>query len=498
MKKRPVHSECSRASAPGARNPGAWGNPTCGYAAGVPSGQLPVRWAQRLLMLLTLGLVVALPAIWISSQYNQNEIGGVLSYNVQDGWCEYGVFPGVGVHCFGDYTSQVLTAERDFGLEPQVRPYESLYPPVSQFPHVVAATVRSGTGSNGFAFYLYIAVLAIAALAPALWAAWRWRRSAFALVPLVLIGVAAVPVIAVIDRGNSAGFAVPLLLAFAVFLGREPPWLAPGLAVGVALVRPQFILVVIALFAIRRWRHAIAAVATFLAITFASFAFAASGFASSARAWWDNVTGFQGGAGNIGLPTPANISIPRSLVSIGVWLGDAPGPIGAFGRWMAQSVYDRPLVAVGTVAVIATAAFLLAAGRVPRSVAIIVPLAIAGTASTVSPVYYLMFALVIGALIFAPLAGDHDGLALLDGTEPERDPTPWFWGWPLVVIVTLSLAPLPFALATDPGAAILRNSYILENIGKAWLAMIVIGVVWVFARELRVRWLALRAPAAPS
>jgi len=460
-------------------------------ADGIPG----IRWARRLIILLSLGLAVALPALWVSSQYLQNEIGGVLSYNVQDGWCEFGVYPGLGLHCFGDYTSQVLTAERDFGLVPPdadsaATPgpaYQSLYPPVGQFPHVVAATVRDATGSNEFAFYLYIAVMALAALTPALWVAWRWRRSPFLVAPLILIGVAAVPVIAVLDRGNSAALVIPLLLAAVLFLGKDPPWLAPGLIVGAALVRPQFILVAIALFAIGRWRHALAAGGAFVAITLVSFAFTAGGWLASIRSWWDNITGFQGGAGNIALPTPANISIPRSIVSVAARLGEAPGPIGSVGRWIARGVYDRPIIAVAVVALLATVIFMLASGRVPHSVVIVVPLIIAGTASTVSPIYYLSFALVIGALVLGARAGGAEDPGLLDARGPEHPTTPWFWGWPLVVLVTLSLAPLPFVVDTESGSTILRNAYILENVGKGWLGLVVVGLSWVAYREFRVR-----------
>ncbi|MGB1675464.1 MAG: hypothetical protein ACPHJV_03635, partial [Miltoncostaeaceae bacterium] len=75
-----------------------------------------VRWATWMLLLLSAALVVALPALWVASQYNGSEVGGALSYPVRDGWCEAGVFPGLGAHCFGDYTGQVLTARHDFGL----------------------------------------------------------------------------------------------------------------------------------------------------------------------------------------------------------------------------------------------------------------------------------------------------------------------------------------------------------------------------------------------
>ncbi len=61
-------------------------------------------WGRRLLVLLFIGLLIALPSTWISSQYLGNEVNATLSYSVRDGWCEAGVFPGLGAHCFGDYT----------------------------------------------------------------------------------------------------------------------------------------------------------------------------------------------------------------------------------------------------------------------------------------------------------------------------------------------------------------------------------------------------------
>ena len=111
-------------------------------------------WARRLLVLLFAGLLLALPTGWISSQYLGNSINPVLSYNAQDGWCEAGVFPGIGVHCFGDYTQSSLVAEHDFHLsdrdfakqgpylsDPTIA-YNALYPPISQLPHVAVTVLR--------------------------------------------------------------------------------------------------------------------------------------------------------------------------------------------------------------------------------------------------------------------------------------------------------------------------------------------------------------------
>ena len=152
------------------------------------------------MLVLSAALVVALPALWVSSQYLGSEVAGSLSYPVRDGWCEAGVYPGLGAHCFGDYTGQVLTARHDFGLpdfdpskHPYLadasQPYNSLYTPVGQLPHVAAALLLSAGAGPEITFYMYAALLLLAVAAPSLWLVWLWRRSAFAALPLVLLGV---------------------------------------------------------------------------------------------------------------------------------------------------------------------------------------------------------------------------------------------------------------------------------------------------------------------
>ena len=453
-----------------------------------------VRWATRMLLLLSAALVVALPALWVASQYNGSEVAGALSYPVRDGWCEAGVFPGLGAHCFGDYTGQVLTARHDFGLpgfDPSSHPYaadpslayNSLYTPVGQFPHVVADLLLGAGFGSGRTFYLFIFLLLVAAAAPALWLAWQWRRSPFLVVPLIVIGVAAVPVIAVVDRGNSAGFVIPLLLGFALFAGKDPPWMAPGFVTAAALVRPQFILLALALVALRRWRQAVAAVAAFVAITVPSFALTAGGLTAGLSAWWSNVTGFRGVA-DLTIDVNANISLARGVVITGNWLAQWPGAIGAFGGWLSASAITYPLGVV----IIAAVAFLLvvlaAGASLPRSVALFIPLVIAGTASTISPSYYLMFALVIAAVVMGSrIAGSRD-----EGAFDAEGATGWpgaTWRWMVLAAVTLSLVPIPWGGGTVGIGPAWVHSWLLRHIAVAWLLVVAAGLAWAFARALR-------------
>jgi hypothetical protein len=74
---------------------------------------------------------------------------------------------------------------------------------------------------------------------------------------------------------------------------------------------------------------------------------------------------------------------------------------------------------------------------------------------------------------------------MLDERVPSD--TPWFWGWPLIIVTMLSIAPLPFVRDTDPASQVQRNSIVLEQIGKLWLALVVLALVWTAVRTWRRR-----------
>jgi hypothetical protein len=96
-------------------------------------------------------------------------------------------------------------------------------------------------------------VLTIAVLAPAVWAA-RGARGLERVVVFVALGAAAIPAWVVIDRGNSVGFVAPIGLVFLVALRRRRWGLVAIMVVLAALVKPQFAVLAVALFAARQWR----------------------------------------------------------------------------------------------------------------------------------------------------------------------------------------------------------------------------------------------------
>src|SRR5580693_5170918 len=85
-------------------------------------------------------------------------------------------------------------------------------------------------------------------------------------------GIAAVPAWMVIDRGNSLGVVVPIALVFLVALCRRRWGLVAIMVVLAALVKPQFAVLAVALFAARQWRLGGIAVAGVAISNIAAFA----------------------------------------------------------------------------------------------------------------------------------------------------------------------------------------------------------------------------------
>ena len=119
----------------------------------------------------------------------------------------------------------------------------------------------------------------------------------------------------------------------------------------------------------------------------------------------------------------------------------------------------------------------------PRSVAIVVPVALAVMSPTAVPGYYLGFALVIAALVIGPDLRARGGRGMLDTEADGR--TPWWWGWPLIVATALSIAPIALSGDAPEGSPLPRSGYVLEQIGKVWFVVVLLGLAWVAMRIWR-------------
>ena len=166
----------------------------------------------------------------------------------------------IGRHCFSDYGMIVGAGMRPNPWEPYGAVPPGL-PAVSDrstrrlgccriccsgFPRAWLGVPRLGLVG-------YLLALTIAVLSPAVWAA-RGARGLERVVVFVALGAAAIPAWAVIDRGNSVGFVVPIALVFLVALCRRRWGLVAIMVVLAALVKPQFAVLAVALLAARQWR----------------------------------------------------------------------------------------------------------------------------------------------------------------------------------------------------------------------------------------------------
>ena len=120
-------------------------------------------------------------------------------------------------------------------------------------PHLLFGLPAKWLGAPRLGLIGYLLALTIAVLSPAVWAA-RGARGLERVVVFVALGAAAIPAWAVIDRGNSTGFVVPIALVFLVALRRRRWGLVTIMVVLAALVKPQFAVLAVALLAARQWR----------------------------------------------------------------------------------------------------------------------------------------------------------------------------------------------------------------------------------------------------
>ncbi len=445
-------------------------------------------WPRRLRNLL-IGLFSAAIVIgWASVSYFGRSPAVVESFKPLDGWCDPPT-QGLGVHCFGDFQVPRLLLD-----QPSIYGPDSLgdpsnpYTATAMFPHLFFRAIEwTGVGQRG-SMWVYLAFLGIALLVPALWVVANRSREDRDWTPVLLIGIAAGPFLTMMDRGNSAGFAVPFILLFALFVRERPEWVAVVAVIGAASVRPQFILLALALLAFGRIRSAFVAVAVWLAISVAAFAVFPGGFAHNIRTWWGDLAQFQSQT-DVAADLYTNLSATHALTVVGGWLQSAPGPLEDFGGWLTTWAVDNPNVSGAVLIVAALVTMLAAPSRRVAPFALVVALVLPVLTQSISFGYYLMVALPLAALVLGPAApgllitGRRD--AALTGLFARlRDgalAVPlWAWG----VLVALGLSIVPIFITSD----ITRQSTVKGYTGLIWLVIVIAALVlaWLPSRATRV------------
>lgn len=378
--------------------------------------------SERTILLGTILLASAISAftVLVLTQYfGIDAISSLLAFPYADCHLDWGT--NVGRHCFSDYALEVMFSMRPNPWEPFsvtmgadiTQTLYNGYPAAGTIPPMVFGLLGKLLGSPVVGLLVYLLAMASAVLSPAIWAA-RGARGLERIVVFVACGAMAVPVWAVLDRGNSVGFVVPVALVFLVALCRKRWGLAAVMVILAALLKPQFVVLAVVLLAIRQWRWGGIAIGGAVLGNLAAYLLWPRDFPQTIMQSVDVILGY--GGGSAATVATSNVSFSRSLLL-------APDILMFLqtGGTMPEGYLAGPRSIIGYVILILVVVAVFALGRrMPPVVAGIVLLVTASLFPMVSMSYYFVFALPIAALIVRdpdgpPGSGIFDRLATVAG-----------------------------------------------------------------------------------
>ena len=288
---------------------------------------------------------------------------------------------------------------------------ENPYPAAAMAPFMILGLFSKWLDAPRLAMFVYLFALTIAVLTPALWAA-RGARGLERIVVFVACGAAAIPAWTAVDRGNSVGFLAPIALVFFVALCRQRWGLVAIMVVLAALLKPQFAVLAVALFAARQWRFGGIAIVGVVISNILAYLLWPGDFPESIMKSVQNVLGYGSSTG--GQMGYANISFGKGLMLI-------PDGIQAhYSGVVPPDFLAGPRSLVGyCILLLVVAAVLVLGRRIPPVMVGIVLLAAASLSPAVSYRYYLVFVLPIAALVVRDPDGG-PGLGIFDRLGDRR------------------------------------------------------------------------------
>jgi hypothetical protein len=365
------------------------------------------RQSERTLLLGTILLLSAVSAatVFVLTQYYSVDALSSLVYLPQDCFLDWGMQ--VGRHCFSDYPVIVSVGMQPNPWEPSpifLSSYNYQSAPTNYLgsgmvPHLLFGAPAQWLGAPQLGLFAYLLVLTTAVLSPAVWAA-RGARGLERVVVFVACGAAAIPVWAAIDRGNSAGFVAPIGLVFLVALCRRRWGLVALMVVLAALVKPQFAVLAVALFAARQWRWGGLTVAGVVISNLAAYLLWPRDFPDTIVQSVRSTLGYASGSFQ-SLVGGYNVSFAKGLLLI----PDNITALNAGGR-VPVGFLAGPRSLLGYVVLVLVVVAVVALGRrIPPVMVGIVVLATASLFPALTSFYYLVFVLPVAALVARDPAG---------------------------------------------------------------------------------------------
>lgn len=199
---------------------------------------------------------------WIVGAYFRVDVTASLVFFADDTQSCAPASSQVGIHCFADYSA---TAKRAVSGNPWSP--NSDYAPYLAGAYVlprVAAEFGQVFGSPKTGLFLYLFLATCALSSPCIWFGMKAKRLT-TLGPMVLLaGPASIPALLALDRGNNIAFVVPGLLMYMIGVLESRPILTTSGVLLAALFKPQYVLLVVIIIGLRRWRIGISIIAGFL------------------------------------------------------------------------------------------------------------------------------------------------------------------------------------------------------------------------------------------
>lgn len=190
------------------------------------------------------------------SQYLGTNFFASISFSASDGHCDISLGEGVGIHCFGDYAliSKVLDTDNPW----QNEVFNVNYGAPTLLLFLLPKAIEVALASFDAGLFFYIGGMVAALSLPLVFLAKRLLRAEGGVLVFSIGAIVSGPLglasIIALDRGNSVGFALPLLAWFAwshVNGKHTQAAIAAGLAL---LIRPQFGLLLFGLLAARKFK----------------------------------------------------------------------------------------------------------------------------------------------------------------------------------------------------------------------------------------------------
>jgi hypothetical protein len=321
---------------------------------------------------------------WVAGSYMGIDIFASKSFWGADGHCEP-MSQGLGVHCWGDYYYPLWVSNSQ-------NPFDGLihnpYPAAALVPFMFFGFLSSTTGIPGLGITCYL-VSMISLVFWSVWVATKGIDLEKRVILFVSLTVMAPPFLVAIDRGNSVGFLVPLLIWLFVSLQTNKSLGIVSSIALLSLIKPHFGLMVILVLVFGRKRDALLSVISGVVLNLLPYVmFWSSSFPTNISQSLKNIFSFQELSG-VSQLFPTNISFSHGVYILSRVVDLGVPQIGGYLIKFVET--NQGLIGFGVLAIVGVIV-LTQKHRLSAAQSFVLLLSAISLTSSTTYVYYSVFA----------------------------------------------------------------------------------------------------------